>query len=85
MALKPKDMRRKIDTSLKGEPEAGQIRLIDGFLRESSVHRALAHRTGARVWAASSGQPGGTVSVDHLPSDGDVVELQTRRDTPGPR
>ena len=34
MALKPKDMRRKITASLKGESAAEQIRIIDGFLRD---------------------------------------------------
>ena len=46
----------------------------------STVHKDLADRTtGARVWGASSGQSGGTVSINHVLSDGDVVELQTRR------
>jgi ribosome-interacting GTPase 1 len=42
------------------------------------VHRDLARRlTGARVWSDSAGQPGQTVSSDHMLSDGDVVELLT--------
>ena len=45
-----------------------------------AVHRELADRTkGALVWGASSERPGAVVSIDHVLSDGDVVELQTRR------
>ena len=52
----------------------------------SAVHGDLADRTtGARVWSASSGQSGGAVSINHVLSDGDVVELQTRRGTTRPR
>ena len=41
--------------------------------------------TGARVWGASSGQSGAIVSINHVLSDSDMVELQTRRDAPGPQ
>ena len=52
----------------------------------SAVHRDLADRTtGARVWGASSVQPGGAVSINHVLSDGDVVELLTRRGALRPR
>ena len=52
----------------------------------TTVHRELADRiTGARVWGASSSQPGGTVSVNHVLSEGDVVELQIRGGAPRPR
>ena len=51
----------------------------------SAVHKALARRiNGARVWGDSSGQPGQTVSINHLLSDGDVVELQYRRHASSP-
>ena len=51
-----------------------------------AVHKELGDRTtGALVWGASSVHPGGTVSVNHVLSDGDVVELQTGRGTSRPR
>ena len=51
----------------------------------NAVHRDLARRiTGARVWGTSSGQPGQTASINHVLSDGDVVELLSHRRDAGP-